>query len=93
MHRSLSESMPETCLHLFLLSGINRGTSVYLHILRMLDRQSQECRSVGFYHRNTSQTRKDEILFDLKLPLKSLSKKLKCVIATVSLGNKKATIQ
>ena len=67
--------------------------SVYLHILRMLDRQSQECRSVGFYHRNTSQTRKDEILFDLKLPLKSLSKKLKCVIATVSLGNKKATIQ
>ena len=56
----------------------------------MLNKESQSTRkqNVGFYHRNTSQQRKEEILGDLKLPINSPSKQLQCVIATVSLGKK-----
>ena len=42
---------------------------------------------MGFYHRNTTQERKDEILHDLKIPMCSDRKKLQCVVATISLGN------
>ena len=43
-------------------------------------------RRVGFYHRNSSESRKMEILKDLQLPLGSPDKTLLCVVATVSLG-------
>ena len=67
-------------------TGINKGTAVYLNILKALLDPSKESRPVGFYHRNTSDDRKEEILNDLKLPLNSVDKKLQCVVATVSLG-------
>ena len=41
---------------------------------------------MAFYHRNTSEKRKQEILNDLKLPLACEKKKLLAVVATVSLG-------
>ena len=41
---------------------------------------------MAFYHRNTSDSRKQEILTDLQLPLGSSGKTLLCVVATVSLG-------
>ena len=66
--------------------GINKGTAVYLYILKALMDRDDVSRPVGFYHRNTSEDRKEEILKDLKLPLISLDKKLQCVVATVSLG-------
>ena len=43
-------------------------------------------RRVAFFHRNSSENRKKEILNDLQLPLGSQDKKLICVVATVSLG-------
>ena len=44
--------------------------------------------SVAFYHRNTSEQRKMDILSDLSLPLGHPDKKLLAVVATVSLGEK-----
>ena len=41
---------------------------------------------VALYHRNTSDKKKREILDDLSLPLDSPEKKLKAVVATISLG-------
>ena len=49
-------------------------------------------REVAFYHRNSSDGRKEEILHDLKLPLNHPDKKLKVVVATVSLGKEKYII-
>ena len=46
----------------------------------------KDVREVAFYHRNTSERRKEEVLKDLKLPLNSPDKKLLVVVATVSLG-------
>ena len=46
----------------------------------------EDVREVAFYHRNTSERRKEEVLKDLKLPLNSPDKKLLVVVATVSLG-------
>jgi hypothetical protein len=66
--------------------GINKGTAIFLSILKSLNDPCEEGRSVGFYHRNTSMARKQEILEDLKLPIISQDKKLLCVVATVSLG-------
>ena len=51
----------------------------------MLGLKSPE-KLVAFYHRNTSEVRQKEILYDLSLPLDSTSKQLKAVIGTVSLG-------
>ena len=71
---------------MFPLKGINKGTRVYLHLLKVLNDPNKEHRQIAFYHRNTSQGRKQEILTDLKLPLGRNEKKILCVIATVSLG-------
>ena len=43
-------------------------------------------RKVAFFHRNTTESRKAEILDDLRLPLNDPKKKLVAVVATVSLG-------
>ena len=43
-------------------------------------------RKIAFYHRNSSDGRKEAILKDLQLPLGSKDKNLICVVATVSLG-------
>ena len=59
---------------------------MYLHLLKVLNDPNKEHRQIAFYHRNTSQKRKEEILADLKLPLGRNEKKILCVIATVSLG-------
>ena len=67
--------------------GINKGSAIYLHVLHELSSPSQRTREVAFYHRNTSEPRKKEILEDLQLPLGSEDKLIKCVVATVSLGN------
>ena len=47
---------------------------------------------MAFYHRNTSEKRKEEILADLKLPLNCPGKKLLAVVATVSLGKLYTTL-
>ena len=41
---------------------------------------------MAFYHRNSNDKRKQEIIRDLQLPLNSRDKQLICVVATVSLG-------
>ena len=66
--------------------GINKGSVIFLHLLKALKEIYQVVRPVAFYHRNTSEPRKKEILQDLKLPLNSPLKKLTCVVSTVSLG-------
>ena len=71
---------------LFYLQGINKGSSIFLHFLRQLGVSGDGHRRVAFYHRNTSDKRKEEILTDLRLPLNSPAKKLLAVVATVSLG-------
>ena len=47
--------------YLILVRGINKGTAVYLNILKSLNGTPEDSRQVGFYHRNTSQSRKEEI--------------------------------
>ena len=54
--------------------------------MRQLGVSKDGHRQVAFYHRNTSDQRKAEILSDLKLPLDSPVKNLLAVVATVSLG-------
>ena len=66
--------------------GINKGSAVFLHLLRELSQLDGVRRRVAFFHRNTSDRRKEEILKDLQLPLHSEKKQLLCVVATVSLG-------
>ena len=72
--------------YLILVRGISKGTRVYLHLLKSLQDMSGGFRKVGFFHRNTTESRKKDILEDLKLPLASSQKRLICVVATVSLG-------
>ena len=69
-----------------IFAGINKGSAIFLHLLKELSREPETCREVAFYHRNTSDDRKQAILADLQLPLGSEKKKLLCVVATVSLG-------
>ena len=68
------------------VSGINKGSAVFLHLVRELAVPEKE-RRVAFFHSNTSEARKEAILRDLQLPLGSQDKRLVCVVATVSLGN------
>ena len=72
--------------YLFLVRSINKGTEVFLHLLKSLHDPSSKIRNVVFFHRNTTESRKEFILNDLKLPLGSAEKTIQCVIATVSLG-------
>ena len=67
-------------------AGINKGSAVYLHVLQNLAKAGESRRKVAFYHRNTSEARKEAILKDLQLPLGSQDKTLLCVVATISLG-------
>ena len=73
-------------VYLILVRGINKGTHVYLHLLRHRKQTEGGDRRVAFYHRNTSEARKQEILDDLKKPLTCSDKKLLAVVATISLG-------
>ena len=73
--------------YLVLVRSINKGSQIFLHLLKSLCGDSHSDRNVAFFHRNSSEERKLEILTDLKLPLTSPVKKLCCVVATVSLGN------
>ena len=66
--------------------GINKGAAIYLHLLRELGNEGESERKVAFYHRNSSDDRKQAILRDLQLPLGSQEKHIICVVATVSLG-------
>ena len=66
--------------------GINKGSAIFLHLLKELQDETNPKRRVAFFHRNTSDERKREILEDLQLPLGSTEKQLICVVATVSLG-------
>ena len=70
----------------FPFEGINKGSQIFLHLLKSLKDLDHGDRVVGFYHRNSSESRKSQILDDLKKPLFSKDKKLLCVVATVSLG-------
>ena len=54
--------------------------------MRQLGISKDGHRQVAFYHRNSSDQRKAEILSDLKLPLDSPVKNLLALVATVSLG-------
>ena len=67
-------------------SGINKGCSVFLTLLKKLGMSLAGHRKVAFFHRNTTESRKAEILDDLRLPLNDPKKKLVAVVATVSLG-------
>jgi hypothetical protein len=69
-----------------MLLGINKGSAIFLHLLKELSEFDSTTRRVAFFHRNSSDVRKQEILKDLQLPLGSQEKKLICVVATVSLG-------
>ena len=80
------------CSYFFSFKGINKGSSIFLHLLRKLGDEDGS-RRVAFYHRNTSEKRKEEILADLKLPLTCPGKKLLAVVATVSLGKLVCFIQ
>ena len=75
-----------SCRFLFLFEGINKGSSIYLHILKQLGLSEDGQKRVAFFHRNTSDARKQDILEDLKKPISSQGKKLIAVVATVSLG-------
>ena len=59
---------------------------MYLHLMKQLGLSEKGQRQVAFYHRNSSEQRKSDILTDLKLPLGCPDKKLLAVVATVSLG-------
>ena len=71
--------------HLFIVRSINSGTEVYFKLINMLGQFTGQ-RSVAFYHSNTSENRKNDILRDLSLPLNSPNKRLNAVVATISLG-------
>ena len=71
--------------HLIITRSINVGIEVYFHLLRALG-SSPNCKSVALYHRSVSEKRKQEILSDLSLSMQSPQKKLKAVVATISLG-------
>ena len=73
-------------IYINFFQGINKGSAVFLHILRELDDFASEVRRVAFYHSHTSESRKAEILKDLQLPLTSQQKKILCIVSTVSLG-------
>ena len=47
---------------------------------------SLDSKVVALYHRSVSEKRRQEILSDLSLPIQSPEKKLKAVVATISLG-------
>ena len=69
-----------------IITGINKGSQVYLHLLKELSEARSRKRRIAFFHRNTSDSRKKQILEDLQLPLGSEEKELICVVATISLG-------
>ena len=71
--------------HLIIVRSINSGTEVYFHLLKMLCQDTND-KTVAFYHRSTSESRKQAILHDLSLPINCPSKRLKAVVATISLG-------
>ena len=54
--------------------------------MKELHDERDPLRRVAFFHRNTSDERKQVILADLQLPIGSKEKQLICVVATVSLG-------
>ena len=74
--------------YLIIVRGINKGAAIYLHLLRELAAADDADRRVAFFHRNSSEDRKQAILSDLQLPLGSENKRIICVVATVSLGIK-----
>ena len=74
-------------IYLVLVRGINKGSEVFLFMLKHLSPCLKSDRSVAFFHGNTKEERKAEILQDLKLDLNNLDKKYRCVVATVSLGS------
>ena len=80
----INDMIQNKVTYLVLVRGINKGSAVFLHILKQLTHES--VRSVAFFHRNTTEERKAEVLEDLQLPLNNLEKKYRCVVATVSLG-------
>ena len=69
-----------------LISRHKQKNRIYLNLLKTVNDCRKEQRQIAFYHRNTNQGRKEQILSDLKLPLTSEDKKILCVVATVSLG-------
>ena len=71
--------------HLFIVRSINSGTEVYFTLIAMLGEFTNK-KSVAFYHSNSSDGRKSEILYDLALPTNSPEKILKAVVSTISLG-------
>ena len=73
-------------VYLILVRSIKKGKIIYLHLLKYFQDPSSGVRNVAFFHRNTSDKRKEFILDDLKQPLGSQEKTLQCVVSTVSLG-------
>ena len=71
--------------HLIITRSIKEGTEVYFHLLKKLG-CSLDSKVVALYHRSVSEKRRQEILSDLSLPIQSPEKKLKAVVATISLG-------
>ena len=71
--------------HLIIVRSINSGTEIYFYLLKMLGSTPAK-KTVAFYHRNSSEKRQKEILHDLSLPLDNPNKKLRAIVATISLG-------
>ena len=74
----------ETCL--IIVRGINKGSAIFLHLLREFDDFSSKHRKIALFYSNTSEQRKDEILTDLQKPLGCPDKHIICTVSTVSLG-------
>ena len=70
---------------LFIVRSINSGTEIYFYLLSTLGCSSDH-KSVAFYHRSSSDRRREEILRDLALPLDHPDKSYRAVVATISLG-------
>ena len=71
--------------HLIIVRSINTGTEIFFYLLKMLGTTTAE-KKVAFYHRNSSEKRRKEIMHDLSLPLDDPDKKLRAIVATISLG-------
>ena len=72
--------------YLILVRGINKGSLIYLHLLKEFEDFFSEQRKIVFYHSNSSELRQKEILTDLQKPLGDPDKHIKCVVSTISLG-------
>ena len=72
--------------HLILVRSVKHGTEIFFHLLKLFESTTYGRQAVAFYHSNSSEKRRSQILEDLSLPLNHRDKILKATVATISLG-------